>query len=113
MRTSTEWAPWYLVPGDRKWVRDLAVSSELDRRAGRDLRLQWPAVDPPCASCESPETTWRPPTREQAIGMSLDHLLKQAEHLGEEAAAKAKDVVEDRGGTEALKTDAARRSRRR
>lgn len=24
--TSTEWAPWYVVPADRKWVRDVAVS---------------------------------------------------------------------------------------
>jgi hypothetical protein len=39
--------------------------------------------------------------------MSLDDLLKQAQHLGEEAVDKAKDVVEDRGGTDALKTDAA------
>jgi len=38
--------------------------------------------------------------------MSLDDLLKQAEHLGQEAVDKAKDVVDDRGGTDALKTDA-------
>ena len=38
--------------------------------------------------------------------MSLDDLLKQAEHLGHEAVDKAKDVVDDRGGTDALKTDA-------
>src|SRR5688572_14340175 len=24
--TSTEWAPWYVVPGDHKWVRDVAIS---------------------------------------------------------------------------------------
>ena len=39
--------------------------------------------------------------------MSLDDLLKQAENLGQEAVAKAKDVVDDRGGTDALKTDAS------
>jgi PPK2 family polyphosphate:nucleotide phosphotransferase len=27
--TSTEWAPWYIVPGDHKWVRDVAISSLL------------------------------------------------------------------------------------
>ena len=27
--TSTEEAPWYVVPGDRKWVRDVAVGSLL------------------------------------------------------------------------------------
>jgi PPK2 family polyphosphate:nucleotide phosphotransferase len=27
--TSTEWAPWYVVPADRKWVRNVAVSTAL------------------------------------------------------------------------------------
>jgi PPK2 family polyphosphate:nucleotide phosphotransferase len=27
--TSTEWAPWYVVPADRKWVRDAAVATLL------------------------------------------------------------------------------------
>ncbi len=27
--TSTPWAPWYVVPGDRKWVRDVAVGQLL------------------------------------------------------------------------------------
>ncbi len=27
--TSTSWAPWYVVPADHKWVRDVAVASLL------------------------------------------------------------------------------------
>jgi PPK2 family polyphosphate:nucleotide phosphotransferase len=27
--TSTEWAPWYVIPADRKWFRDLLISSIL------------------------------------------------------------------------------------
>ena len=27
--TSTEWAPWYVVPADHKWVRDVAVATLL------------------------------------------------------------------------------------
>jgi PPK2 family polyphosphate:nucleotide phosphotransferase len=27
--TSTGWAPWYVVPGDHKWVRDVAVAALL------------------------------------------------------------------------------------
>jgi PPK2 family polyphosphate:nucleotide phosphotransferase len=27
--TSTSWAPWYVVPGDHKWVRDVAVATIL------------------------------------------------------------------------------------
>jgi PPK2 family polyphosphate:nucleotide phosphotransferase len=28
-RTSTSWAPWYVIPADRKWFRNLAVSEVL------------------------------------------------------------------------------------
>lgn len=28
-RTSTDWAPWYVVPADRKWYRNLVISSVL------------------------------------------------------------------------------------
>jgi PPK2 family polyphosphate:nucleotide phosphotransferase len=28
-RTSTEWAPWYLIPANRKWFRNLAVAQIL------------------------------------------------------------------------------------
>ena len=24
--TSTDWAPWYVIPANRKWYRNLAVS---------------------------------------------------------------------------------------
>jgi len=43
-RTSTEVAPWYVVPADRKWYARLAVS-ELVTRALKDLDLAWPAAD--------------------------------------------------------------------
>jgi PPK2 family polyphosphate:nucleotide phosphotransferase len=44
-RTSTEWAPWYVIPGDRPWLRNLVVSAVLDQALG-DLGLTWPQVDP-------------------------------------------------------------------
>ncbi len=28
-KTSTDWAPWYVVPADRKWFRDLVIGSVL------------------------------------------------------------------------------------
>lgn len=40
--TSTEWAPWYVVPADRKWFTRLAVASIL-REALLDLDLAFPA----------------------------------------------------------------------
>jgi polyphosphate kinase 2 (PPK2 family) len=43
--TSTEWAPWYVVPADRKWVRNLAVA-ELLVASLRVIDPQLPAPDP-------------------------------------------------------------------
>ncbi|PYG01962.1 polyphosphate:nucleotide phosphotransferase, PPK2 family [Georgenia satyanarayanai] len=40
-RTSTDVAPWYVVPADRKWYARLAVT-ELLTRALIDLDLSWP-----------------------------------------------------------------------
>lgn len=43
-RTGTEAAPWYVVPADRKWYRDLAVAHLLLATL-RDLDPQWPPAD--------------------------------------------------------------------
>jgi len=43
-RTSTEVAPWYVVPSDRKWYARLAVT-ELLVDAFQRLGLTWPAAD--------------------------------------------------------------------
>jgi polyphosphate kinase 2 (PPK2 family) len=38
--TSTEQAPWHVVPADRNWYRDLAVSEVIvDTLEAMDLRL--------------------------------------------------------------------------
>jgi len=43
-RCNTEWAPWYVVPSDRKWYRTLAVATLLrDTLAAFDL--DWPEPD--------------------------------------------------------------------
>jgi PPK2 family polyphosphate:nucleotide phosphotransferase len=44
-RCSTEHAPWYLVPADRKWFRDFAVSQILLQEL-EQLPLRWPAPQP-------------------------------------------------------------------
>ncbi|MFE6510789.1 PPK2 family polyphosphate kinase [Nocardioides sp. NPDC057767] len=41
-RTNTEYAPWYLVPSDKKWYRNLAVGELLLETLDR-LDLDWPA----------------------------------------------------------------------
>ena len=43
--TSTEWAPWFVVPADRNWVRNLAVA-ELLVNALRTIDPRLPPPDP-------------------------------------------------------------------
>jgi PPK2 family polyphosphate:nucleotide phosphotransferase len=43
-RTNTEVAPWYVVPSDRKWYRNLVVGRLLLEHL-RDMRLEWPPAD--------------------------------------------------------------------
>ncbi len=43
-RTNTEAAPWYVVPADKKWYRNLVVG-ELLLEALRGMGLRWPPPD--------------------------------------------------------------------
>jgi polyphosphate kinase 2 (PPK2 family) len=39
-KCSTKWAPWYIIPADRKWFRNLAVASILlDTMKTMEIRL--------------------------------------------------------------------------
>ena len=40
-QTSTAWAPWYVVPANRKWYRDLVISTVLVK-ALKDLKMKYP-----------------------------------------------------------------------
>ena len=42
--TSTEWAPWYVVPADHKWYRNLVVA-RIVAETLETLDPQWPATD--------------------------------------------------------------------
>jgi PPK2 family polyphosphate:nucleotide phosphotransferase len=44
-RTSTPWAPWHVVPADRKWVRNLVVTTAMVETL-ESLDLRWPDLDP-------------------------------------------------------------------
>lgn len=44
-RTSTRWAPWYLIPSDKKWFRDWAISQVLVRTL-EGMPLAWPKLAP-------------------------------------------------------------------
>jgi len=43
--TSTEWAPWYVIPADHKWARDIAVATILVDTLRR-LDPRFPPPDP-------------------------------------------------------------------
>ena len=43
--TSTDWAPWHVVPADHNWVRNLAVAELLVETLER-LDPQLPSADP-------------------------------------------------------------------
>jgi polyphosphate kinase 2 (PPK2 family) len=40
-RCSTSWAPWFIIPADRKWFRNLAVS-QIIVKALEDLKMKFP-----------------------------------------------------------------------
>ena len=44
-KTSTRWAPWYVVPGDHKWFGRLATAAVLVT-ALRTINPEYPAADP-------------------------------------------------------------------
>lgn len=41
-KTSTEWAPWYIIPADRKWYRNLVIATILVQTL-QGLNMQHPA----------------------------------------------------------------------
>ena len=44
-KTSTQTAPWYLVPADNRWY-SRAVVSELLRTTLKNMNMTWPGLDP-------------------------------------------------------------------
>ena len=53
-RCSTDAAPWFIIPADRKWYRDLAVA-EVIAAAAREMDPQWPAPDEDLSAITIPE----------------------------------------------------------
>ena len=44
-KTSTSYAPWYVIPADRKWNRNLIVS-EIVEETLEGLGMEWPGLEP-------------------------------------------------------------------
>jgi PPK2 family polyphosphate:nucleotide phosphotransferase len=43
-RTSTAWAPWYIVPANRKWYRNLVIATVIDK-ALAGLKMDYPPAE--------------------------------------------------------------------
>lgn len=43
-RTNAEFAPWHVIPADKKWYRNLAIGTLLHEALG-SLELEWPEAD--------------------------------------------------------------------
>ena len=43
-KTSTDLAPWYVIPADRKWYRNLAVA-QLMVDTLKGLKMEYPKID--------------------------------------------------------------------
>ena len=44
-KTSSEWAPWYVIPSNKKWYRNLLVAT-IVRDALVDMKMEFPAPPP-------------------------------------------------------------------
>jgi PPK2 family polyphosphate:nucleotide phosphotransferase len=55
-KTSTEWAPWYIVPSDHPWLRDLVVSQAIVTSL-EDLNMEYPKLDTKKAGIASGESS--------------------------------------------------------
>ena len=53
-RCSTDVAPWFVIPADRKWYRDLAAA-EILVEAARAMDPQWPAPEEDVSGIEIPD----------------------------------------------------------
>jgi len=43
-KTSTEWAPWWVIPANAKWYRNLVVGNVIND-ALKSLKMKYPAID--------------------------------------------------------------------
>lgn len=93
-RTSTEHAPWYVIPADRKWYSRAAVIEILTRTL-IDLDLRWPEPD------------WDPADMRARLAeqMSLEALETSLEETRENVRGALDDVLTTRRKSVAVDVD--------
>lgn len=77
-RTSTEHAPWYVLPADRKWYPRLAIT-EILTRALIEMELKWPRV------------RWSPDVQRRRLAKTMSPEL-YAESVAETAGIVQKSI---------------------
>jgi len=73
--TSTEWAPWYIVPADHKWFTRLAVAAVLYNTM-KNLNLAYPTVSE---------------EQKQALLVAKEELEREDDGLKDKASVKAEE----------------------
>lgn len=53
-QTSTDWAPWYIVPADRKWYRNLVVGQVIVDTL-KDLKMHYPVQEEDYSKIKIPD----------------------------------------------------------
>jgi PPK2 family polyphosphate:nucleotide phosphotransferase len=96
--TSTQWAPWYIVPADNKWFTRLAVAAVLYRTLD-SLSLAYPTVneEQKQALLQAKEELENEGSGKQDWAVQKAE-AKAAKELGEEDATE-RVATEDEGGT--------------
>lgn len=83
--TSTDYAPWYVLPADRKWYPRLAVTEILTRTL-IEMQLSWPTP------------RWKAETQRRAVAktLSLDALRLAYSQTADEIEQASSDTIEVR-----------------
>jgi polyphosphate kinase 2 (PPK2 family) len=66
-RTSTEAAPWTLIPANRKWTARVRVLEEVVAQLGRGVKIEPPRLDPEVVEAA-----------EQALGVSVGEVVNRS-----------------------------------
>lgn len=110
-RTSTEWAPWYVLPANRKWYTHLAITEILTRTLV-DMDPGWPVPD------------WDPATMRERLAASMTPRalrrslsgtragVEQAVDADERVRLAAAEVLRQHGADDPDAESATARSRR-
>ena len=93
-RTSTDYAPWYVIPADRKWYSRAAVMEILTRTL-IDLDLRWP------------DSEWDPAEMRARLAqsMTVETLETSLEETQENVRSALADVVQTRRRSVAVELD--------